>query len=148
MINMDKEQRMVTEFHGKFGFTINYRPTFIDFELFKVRHEHTLSEIQELKDAYTLRDMAKIADAIGDAVYFLKGTAVAFGIDLEPIFEEIHRSNMTKDRPEGGGDAKAVKGSNYDPPHLEKILADQENQIRVGRISALPTLPWRNIGDK
>ena len=122
---MNKEQEMVRDFHRKFGFTINDRPTLIDFELFKVRHEHTLSEIQELKDAYDHRDMAKIADAIGDAVYFLKGTAVAFGIDLEPIFEEIHRSNMTKDRPEGGGDAKAVKGPNYSPPSLAEIIEAQ-----------------------
>ena len=53
----------------------------------------------------------KIADALADLLYFIYGTAVAYGIDMESVFLEIHRSNMTKIRPAGGGDKKAVKGS-------------------------------------
>ncbi len=124
---------MVREFHAKFGFTTNDRPTLLDEELFKVRHTHTLSELGELWDAYYIeKDLSKIADAIGDAVYFLKGTANAFGIDLEPIFEEIHRSNMTKTKPEG--DAKAIKGPGYSPPDLQAIIVKQMDAIPPGKV--------------
>ncbi len=48
---MIKEQEMVGEFHTKFGFTQNKRPTQIDPELGEVRHGHTLEEMEELLKA-------------------------------------------------------------------------------------------------
>ena len=37
-----------------------------------------------------------VADALGDLLYVVLGSAVCCGIDIEPIFREIHRSNMSK----------------------------------------------------
>lgn len=122
---MNGWQSMVTEFHRKFGFTINEMPTILDDELWRVRHDNTLKELKELETAHINRDIVAVADAITDLNYFTIGTAVASGIDLDPVFEEIHRSNMTKDRPVGGGDKKAVKGPNYSKPNLVPIIARQ-----------------------
>ena len=66
-------------------------------------------------------DLIKIADAIGDILYFVYGDAVAYGIPVIPVFNEIHRSNMTKS-PCLDKDGKAVKGLDYSPPNLEKAL--------------------------
>jgi hypothetical protein len=42
-------------------------------------------------------DLVQLADGLGDLAYVAEfGTAVAAGIDLEPIQDEIHRSNMSK----------------------------------------------------
>lgn len=126
---MNKEQKMVRRFHKKFGFTLNEIPTNIDRELGMIRHKHTLREMDELREAIETGNLTKIADALADSLYLLYGTAVAYGIDLEPVFAEIHRSNMTKDRPnpDKDVDAKALKGENYSPPDLESIIEDQRN---------------------
>ncbi len=44
---LDQGQDNVREFHTKFGFTINRIPTRIDPELGKVRHKHTMKEMDE-----------------------------------------------------------------------------------------------------
>jgi len=123
---MNQEQLMVKEFHQKFGFTINDTPTQIDMSLGSVRHTHTLKEMDELLSAIATENLVEIADALGDVLYFIYGTGVAYGVDLEPVFAEIHRSNMTKERPDPTQyiDAKAVKGKDYSPPDIESIISD------------------------
>ena len=121
---------MVAEFHRKFGFTENHSPTQIYRELGRVRHHHTLKEMDELRNAIENCDLVEVADALGDLLYFIYGTGVAYGIDLEPIFAEIHRSNMTKERPDPDVyvDAKAVKGKNYTPPDISSIIEVQSSE--------------------
>ena len=119
---MNVAQEMVYEFHRKFEFTRNLVPTLIDTELGLIRHKHTLEEMEELRQAIESQNMIAIADALCDVLYFIIGTGVAYGIPLEAIFAEVHRSNMTKERPLGGGDAKAVKGKDYSPPDIASII--------------------------
>lgn len=53
----------------------------------------TLIEFHESKPMSLL----ETADALADLDYVgPKGTAIACGIDMEPIFAEVHRSNMSK----------------------------------------------------
>lgn len=121
---MNREQNMVKEFHKKFGFTISEAPTIVDTELGLVRHKHTLEEMGELENAILEGDIIKIADALGDLLYFIYGTGVAYGIPLGSVFKEIHRSNMSKERPDPTVyiDAKAVKGEDYSPPNLNTLF--------------------------
>lgn len=90
---MTKEQQMVLQFHQCFGLTINTTPTCPSQGDRQLRERLVIEELQELMDAKTLVD---VADALGDLLYVVYGAAVTYGIDLEPIFTEIHRSNMTK----------------------------------------------------
>lgn len=59
-------------------------------------------------------------------LYVVYGAAVTYGIDLEPIFDEIHRSNMSKLWPDGTvqkrEDGKVLKPPTYSPADLEPIL--------------------------
>ena len=41
-------------------------------------------------------DMVEIADAIADISYVNYGAASAYGIDISPVEDEVHYSNMTK----------------------------------------------------
>lgn len=41
-------------------------------------------------------DLTETADGIADSLVVLLGTAVACGIDIEPVFEEVMRSNDSK----------------------------------------------------
>lgn len=70
-----------------------------------------------LKEAY---------DAVLDLMVFAIGTGVAMGTDLEPGWEEVHRSNMSKfidgwKRPDG----KWQKGPSYSPANLGPIIDAQ-----------------------
>jgi len=121
---MNEEQKMVLDYHRKMGFTINGCPTVIGPIQVKDRSDILQEEVDELRTALENGNLGEIADGIGDAIYVLIGTAVACGIDIKPIFKEIHRSNMTKTPPlsETG---KAIKGEGYSPPKLESILSSQ-----------------------
>ena len=79
-------------------------------------------ELTELHDALRIGDAIGTADAIGDLLYVVYGAALAYGIDMEPIFTEIHRSNMTKVGGKVRGDGKVLKPQGYSPPNLKPIL--------------------------
>lgn len=71
-------------------------------------------------------DLVKAYDAILDLLVVVIGAAVALGLDIEPGWQEVHRSNMSKFldgyRREDG---KWVKGPSYSPAELKPILCDQ-----------------------
>jgi predicted HAD superfamily Cof-like phosphohydrolase len=118
------------------------RPTTSSIEIQDLRIKLIYEEWLELCDALGLKldasfsyirtgeekaDLVLIADAIGDLLYVVLGAAVAFGIDMEPIFNEIQRSNMSKfidgHRREDG---KWIKGPSYSPANLEPIIEQQK----------------------
>ena len=77
-------------------------------------------ELEELRDAEAADDLVAVADALADIIYVAHGTAIAYGIDLDAVLAEVHRSNMTK-TPNPTG--KALKGSEYSPPNIAAVLA-------------------------
>jgi predicted HAD superfamily Cof-like phosphohydrolase len=66
-------------------------------------------------------DLVEVADALGDILYVVFGTALAFGIDIDAVFTEIHRSNMTKST-ETNNYGKTIKGPDWEPPNLKPII--------------------------
>lgn len=89
----------------------------------KLRYELIHEELQELQHAQAKQDIVGIADAIADLLYVVYGAAVAYGIPAQQVFDEVHRSNMSKfidgHRREDG---KWVKGPSYSPANLKPIL--------------------------
>lgn len=79
-----------------------------------------LEELSEIAEAFLFMEKIELADALGDLDYITKGTAVVFDIPLERVFQEIHRSNMTKDCRKMATERK-TKGPNYEPPNLEFV---------------------------
>lgn len=75
-------------------------------------------------------DLIGAIDAIADLLYVVLGTAVEFGIDIEPFFDEVHRSNMTKIGGAVREDGKRLKPPHYEPPNLAPILRRQEAAAR------------------
>jgi predicted HAD superfamily Cof-like phosphohydrolase len=75
------------------------------------------------------RSYTDIADALGDMLYVLVGTIVEHGLadKIEAIFDEIHRSNMTKvvdGKVIRRDDGKILKPEGYEKPNLKPILED------------------------
>jgi predicted HAD superfamily Cof-like phosphohydrolase len=119
---------LVREFHTVVGGFTSLVPTIdVPLELQNLRLELVREEAQELADALSAHDLVGVADALGDLVYVTFGAALTFGIDLDAVVEEIHRSNMTKIGPDGKpirrSDGKVLKGPDYSPPCLEPVLA-------------------------
>lgn len=66
--------------------------------------------------------LVPVADALVDLIYVTLYTANAYGIDLEPYFSEVHRSNMLKRGGLKREDGKQLKPEGWQPPRLEAIL--------------------------
>lgn len=83
-------------------------------------------EAAELRTAIEDDDIVEVADALGDLLNVVYGAALTFGIPIDEVFTEIHRSNMTKLDHDGEpilrADGKVLKGPNFSPPDLMPIL--------------------------
>lgn len=76
-------------------------------------------ENDEYLEAALENNLVQIADALGDKLYILCGTIIAHGLQhkIIEVFNEIHRSNMSKldsnGKPIYREDGKILKGENY-----------------------------------
>lgn len=122
MTNFD----MVREFTTAFKQEIRKEPGFPDKNTQLLRLELIAEELNEFYDAMEEEDIIGVADALTDILYVTYGAGLAFGIDLDKCFAEVQRSNMTKLGDDGmpiyREDGKVLKGPNYDPPNLKKII--------------------------
>ena len=122
---MENAQAMVKAFHGMFDIVIQEAPAPIDDRTHALRIRLIHEEFEELKEAMAKNDLAGIAKEMADLLYVVYGTAVSYGIDMDPVFREVHRSNMSQ----GGGapreDGTGVKPATYSPAAIEPILAKQ-----------------------
>src|SRR5438034_10485198 len=128
---MTPEQRAVKEFHEVMGMEDNKTPTLVDGETAGLRIAVIAEEFNELIHGVAKEDLVEIADALGDLLYVLYGAANAYGIDLEPVFNEIHRSNMKKVDPKTGKiryrkDGKVLKPEGWEKPRLAPIIEAQQ----------------------
>lgn len=85
------------------------------------------SQISTSKKGPSYERIIEAADAIADLLYVVYGAAVAWGIKIDPIFGEIHRSNMSKFI-DGklGPTGKYVKGPSYSPARIREVLDAQK----------------------
>lgn len=122
---MDKVQKGVQDFHEKYGCLTKYKPTMPDADVLLLRASLIVEEAAEFMAAARNRDMVAMCDALADLRYVTDGTGVVLGVDLEPISDEVQASNMTKDG--GGSDSggKIMKGPDFRPPDIRKILEEQ-----------------------
>jgi predicted HAD superfamily Cof-like phosphohydrolase len=123
------------EFHRTFGLPQQSRPDArIGPELAALRIALLVEEVSELIAAVSESDVAGIADALADIVCVVYGTAVTYGIDLDAVAREVHRSNMSKlDRngePLLRADGKVIKSDQYIPPDIKSVLASQRTLPR------------------
>ena len=73
-------------------------------------------------------------DATLDNIYWV---GQQYGIDLDACFKEVHRSNMSKlgtdGKPIYRADGKVLKGPNFTPPDLKRVLnisSDETTEVK------------------
>lgn len=122
---MNKWQYDVETFHKKFGHVINNKPTIPDNNTKALRCILIAEEVGETLSAIGQNDLVGIADGIADSIVVLLGTAVSYGIDMDGVWDEVHRANMSKI---GGGKSeigKSLKPEGWTPPRIKEELEDQ-----------------------
>ena len=123
MTNVFKD---VYEFQKSFGLNIGDSPAIPEnIDERNLRMDLLEEEYNEYKEAEEKADIVGIADALGDMIYIICGTAVSYGIPLEEVFDEIHRSNMAKlvdGKVIRRADGKVLKPEGWTPPDIQSIL--------------------------
>ena len=122
MTNFEK----VKEFMTTFGQEVKDKAEFPNEKIVELRKKLIDEEFNELKDAINENDLIEVADALTDILVVTYGAGVAFGIDLDKCFKEVHRSNMSKLSEDGkpiyNEFGKVMKGPNYSKPNLKQFL--------------------------
>lgn len=133
---MPTPMHLVIEFHKTYEHHIQpfTRPKIPTDSRFRgMRLDLIKEELSELEKAEFFDNLVEVADALGDLVYVIYGMALAYGIDLDKVLEEIHRSNMTKLGEDGKvikrEDGKVLKGPNYQKPDIAKVLGLKIKEI-------------------
>ena len=122
---MNRMQKQVEEFHVGMGLEWASTPELLDMRSKGRRLALMTEELGELKTALLKNDMIGTIDGLCDLLYVVYGTAVEMGVDLEPFFDEIHASNMTKTGGERRADGKQLKPDSYVPPDLDYVMWDE-----------------------
>ena len=126
---MQKQINAVKEFHTAFGLGVsNDMKGDLGEQTNMLRFNLMKEENEEYLDACKNGDIVEIADALGDQLYILFGTILKHGLQhkIEEVYDEIHRSNMSKLDEQGQPifreDGKILKSALYFKPDIGKIL--------------------------
>jgi predicted HAD superfamily Cof-like phosphohydrolase len=122
----------VKEFHEVFRIGSREIPEGkIEEAEYMLRHRLMQEENEEYLEACKRGDLVEIADALGDKMYILFGSILKHGLQhkIEEIFDEIHRSNMSKlddtGQPIFREDGKIMKSNNYFKPDIKKFFPNK-----------------------
>jgi predicted HAD superfamily Cof-like phosphohydrolase len=116
------------EFNRSFEISYLDAPFNLNNQQVELRYNLMKEELDEYKDAALKGDIVEVADALGDKLYILLGTILAHGMQdiILDVFNEIHRSNMTKLTEDGKvlrrEDGKIIKSDRYQSPNLAPIV--------------------------
>lgn len=123
---MNSPMALVRAFHVAFSAPVAATPTLRARTTDRLRLDLILEELCELETALDEEDLIEVADALADLTYVVYGAALTYGIDLDRVIAEVHRSNMTKlgadGRPVMRADGKVLKGPGYEPPRIAAVL--------------------------
>src|SRR5208337_1253821 len=122
---MKKALEQVREFHEAFGLPILSYPMFPTEDRRELRARLEAEELEELFHADKKHNLVEIADAAADLIYVILGRCLEYGIPIDLVFDEVHRSNMSKlgedGKPIHRSDGKVVKGPNFSKPEILPI---------------------------
>lgn len=128
MSKLHEKIKSVAEFHEVFKIGNANEIKLIDEKDYMLRYNLLKEENEEYLEACQRGDIVEIADALGDQLYILFGTILKHGLQhkIEEVYDEIHRSNMSKLDENGmpifREDGKIMKSNLYFKPDIKRIL--------------------------
>ena len=139
---MNEMQEDVKAFHEKMGLHVGVQPALLTGALKALRRRLIDEELnKELLVALDNDDIEGIIDGGCDSIYVILGLFVSMGVDLDPFWQEVQHSNMSKTG--GGKDSggKVLKPAGWMPPRIAEILKVQLRQ----QILLLSKLPYKSM---
>ena len=89
-------------------------------------------ELQETNEELDAMDLSKLAKELTDILYVTAQQMAVLGLPIDALLREVQRSNMSKlgedGKPIYRDDGKVLKGSNYIPANIEKVLKEASNE--------------------
>jgi predicted HAD superfamily Cof-like phosphohydrolase len=115
---------LVGDFHRKMDVFQPDKPQLPKREHFGLQMDLIAEEYCELEAAYENGDLIACADALTDSLYVLVGMFNRFGLGdrISILFDEVHRSNLTKIGAGQDENGKVMKGDNYKAPNIKRII--------------------------
>jgi predicted HAD superfamily Cof-like phosphohydrolase len=97
-MNQLNSLNQVEEFHNTFKHPVLHTPTIPSEDRCKLRVSLLAEELNELDVALQNKNIVEVADALCDLQYVLSGAILEFGFGymFSELFDEVHRSNMSK----------------------------------------------------
>jgi predicted HAD superfamily Cof-like phosphohydrolase len=121
-------QQDVRDFHEKFGLSTASWPLVPDRPVQLLRVQLIAEEAKELNEALETGNLAEIAKESADLLYVVLGTLVSYGIDLEPVWQAVHASNMAKTGGVKSASGKVLKPPGWQKPDIMALIADQSRR--------------------
>lgn len=127
---MNKQLEQVKKFMETFEQEVASNPTIPNLSIIHLRTALAIEEVMETDQAAVRGDLVGVADGLGDQLYILLGTFLAYGFHEKAvrIFDEIQRSNMSKANPDGSvtksATGKVIKSPTYSPADLAPIVLE------------------------
>lgn len=112
---------LVGDFHRKMDVFQPVKPQLPKREHFGLQMDLIAEEYSELEEAYEQGDLIACADALTDSLYVLIGMFNRFGLGdrISILFDEVHRSNLSKFGAGKDENGKVMKGENYRKPNIK-----------------------------
>lgn len=135
---MNRMQQQNADFNRAFGRPVRTTPQPLPLDEIGVSVELIREEFEdELIPALHAGDLLESVDACIDILYVTYGLLNRLGVDAEPCYDEVQRSNMSKlgadgqpiiagpNDPDGIFEGRVKKGPNYFKPNLTIVLREQ-----------------------
>ena len=74
-------------------------------------------------------DITEVVKEICDLLYVIFNLCEELELDIQPFFDEVHRSNMTKTPAALSPNKKVQKGPDYRPPRIAEMLDAYRNGV-------------------
>ena len=126
----------VREFHEALEIPVAFSPKVRRPELRAALIEE---EARETCEAIRAGDLIEAIDGLCDLLCVVYGAALEFGIDLDPFWREVHRTNMAKAGGPMREDGKRLKPEGWTPPDLRGVLRDLKAARALARSAASVT---------
>ncbi len=122
---MPDHSAAVRAFHEAIGMELPDSPQLPSVAVQALRQTLLQEEYTELQAALAAGDLVAIAQEAADLLYVTYGLCLAYGIELNPVFAEVHRANLAKTTGPRRADGKQLKPADWQPPDVASVLVQQ-----------------------